>query len=46
MYFKRLEILYKQSDIEKMSWTNLLAHQGLNKLPEAECFRDIRKLVS
>ena len=29
-----------------MAWTNLLAHLGLLKLPKAECFRDIRKLVS
>ena len=46
MYFKRLEVLYKQSDIPSMAWTNLLANLGLLKLPEAECFRDIRKLVS
>ena len=31
MYFKRLQTLYEQSDIEKMHWMNLLAHQGLNK---------------
>ena len=46
MYFKRLEVLYKQSDIPSMAWTNLLAHLGLLKLHEAKCHKDIRKLIS
>ena len=46
MYYKRLETLYKQLDIPGMAWTNLLAHLGLLKIPEAECHKDIRKLIS
>ena len=46
MFFKRVETLYRQADIPTMSWTNLLAHLCLLKIPEADCHKDIRKLVS
>ena len=46
MFFKRVETLYRQADIPTMSWTNLLAHLCLLKIPEADCHKDIRKLIS
>ena len=33
MFFKRVEILYRQADFPTMSWTNLLAHLCLLKIP-------------
>ena len=46
MYFKRLKLHYSQADIERMNWKNLLAHQVLNKIPETEIYKDIRKAIS
>ena len=41
-----MEVLYRQADIPTMSWTNLLAHLCLLKIPEHDCHKDIRKLIS
>ena len=32
--------------MESMNWTNLLVHQTLNKVPENEAYREIRKIIS
>ena len=45
-YIEHLKELYKNAHIESMHWTNQLLHQALNKIPDIEVYKEIRKSIS